>query len=275
MQYSYIIVDGDKENVKQTLLWFDQFPDYYCVGTAVNNDDAINKILELQPHLVFLELNHSSPANLSLFIITDLHNYINVLPAFIVLSDTHEFALDALKSGVFDYLPKPINAVELRKSLLKFQKRTLWPGHHDSRLVQISQEPATDAQNKEEHYKVIQEIQKSEVDIQICIKSYGDYQFVALKDVVYLKADNNTTDFFLQNGKKLTAYKTLKHYENNLPSFFYRIHNSYIVNSNYVSRINTAKLLCYLDDNEVSVSFSKTFKENIDTIIKKIAPEYL
>ena len=275
MQYSYILVDGDKENVEQTLLWFNQFPDYYCAGIAADNNDAINKILELQPHLVFLDLNGNTPPGPSLFIITELHNYINVLPAFIVLADTRDYALDALKSGVFDYLLKPLNAIELRKSLLKFQKRTLWPGYHDSRLVHIPQQPVTEAQNKEEHYKVIQEIQKSEVDIQICIKSYGDYQFVALKDVVYLKADNNTTDFFLQNGKKLTAYKTLKHYENNLPSFFYRIHNSYIVNSNYVSRINTAKLLCYLDDNEVSVSFSKTFKENVDTIIKKIAPEYL
>nr|WP_255478512.1 LytTR family DNA-binding domain-containing protein [Flavobacterium sp. Sd200] len=119
------------------------------------------------------------------------------------------------------------------------------------------------------------EVQKSEVDIQICIKSYGDYQFIALRDVVYLQADNNTTDFHLQNGKKLTAYKTLKHYENNLPSFFYRIHNSYIVNSNYVSRINTGKSLCYLDNNEISVSFSKTFKDNVETIIRQIAPEYL
>ncbi|KGO85999.1 hypothetical protein Q765_13135 [Flavobacterium rivuli WB 3.3-2 = DSM 21788] len=279
MQYSYLVVDDDEGNAKDTLNRFDEFPEFYCIGTAVNNDDAVNKILELRPQLVFLEINPKSKANLSFTVITDLYRYINVLPYFIVLADSEKFAFEAIKHGVFDYLQKPLHIYELRKTLFKFKKQVLWPQYdNDKPAVQQLQTIATGMRpldNEAEFDRAPTGVQKSEVDIQICIKSYGDYQFIALKDVVYLKADNNTTDFYMQNGKKLTAYKTLKHYENNLPSFFYRIHNSYIVNSNYVSRINTGKLLCYLDNNDVSVSFSKTFKDNIDTIIRKIAPEYL
>lgn len=278
MQYSYLVIDDDEGNAKETLNWFDEFPEFYCIGTAVNNDDAVNKILELGPQLVFLEINPKSKTNLSFHVITDLHRYINVLPHFIVFADSEKFAFEAIKHGVFDYILKPNRNCELRKSLLKFKRQFSRPQFITDKQAAQHLNKSGEAKNTEndaDSDKATSGVQKSEVDIQICIKSYGDYQFIALKDVVYLKADNNTTDFHTQNGKKLTAYKTLKHYENNLPSFFYRIHNSYIVNSNYVSRINTGKLLCYLDNNEVSVSFSKTFKENIDTIIRKIAPEYL
>lgn len=241
MQYSYLIIDDDDDNVKEILASFEGFPEYYCAGIATNKDDAVNKILELEPQIVFIEIASKKKASkLSLSIISDLYQFLDMLPYFVVLTSTPKHAFEAIKAGVSDYLLKPLGTMELRKTLLKFQKTN----------------PVI-ANNT------------------ICIRSYGDYQFISLHDIVYLKADNNTTDFYLQNGRKLTAYKTLKHYEANLPLFFFRIHNSYIVNSNYISRINTGKSLCYLSHSDISISFSKTFKENVDAIIRKIAPEYL
>ena len=241
MQYSYLIVDDNKNNIQETLRRFEDFPEFYCAGVAENKEDAINKILELQPQLVFLEIcPKNKKSGLSLSIISELYRFVDRVPYFIALTASPKFAFEAIQAGVFDYLLTPLNTFDLRKSLLKFQKTN-------------------------------PEVANST----ICIRSYGDYQFISLHDIVYLKADNNTTDFYLQNGRKLTAYKTLKHYEANLPFYFFRVHNSYIVNSNYISRINTGKSLCYLNNSDLSISFSKTFKDNIDTIIRKIAPEYL
>ena len=271
MQYSYVIIGGDASNVKELLQLIEDFPKYYCVGTADTREKGINVILETQPELVFLYVGSKPRDEISLGLIADLYRYINELPYFVVLADNDKFAYEAIKIGVFDYIINPIVLSELRKTLLKFQKIIPLSGG----ILPIVVENVQEISEKTEQERPATDSQKSEIDIQVCIKSYGDYQFIALKDVIYLQADNNTTDFHLFNGKKLTAYKTLKHYENNLPSFFYRIHNSYIVNSNYVSRINTGKSLCYLNNNDVSVSFSKTFKDNIDTIIRKIAPEYI
>ena len=241
VQHSYLIINDNEKDVGELLSILESFPEFYCVGVASSKSDAVNKVLDLQPQLVFLDLGSKKKSNdLSLAIVTELHQFIDRIPYFVVTSATPKFAFEAIKAGVSDYLISPADRFELRKSLMKFQKTN----------------PET-ANNT------------------ICIRSYGDYQFVSLNDIVYLKADNNTTDFFLANGRKLTAYKTLKHYEANLPDYFYRIHNSYIVNSSYVARINTGKSLCYLNNGDISISFSKTFKENIDTIIRKIAPEYL
>lgn len=263
MRYNYLILDDDTNNLKETLHALQGFSQFICIATSVTADDALNKVLDLAPDFVIITLNSKSKPQQDFFsLINNLHRYLNVLPYFIVLSDSKQYAYEALKAGVYDYLLIPIVTTELRKSLLKIQKKLALIHKIDNYVVE---EPI----EIEEHNTMEGKISK------ICIKSYGDYQFIDLDDIIYLKADNNTTDFYLKSGKQLTAYKTLKHYELNLPEFFYRVHNSYIVNSNHISRINTGKSLCYLDNNKVSISFSRTYKENIDRIIEVIAPEYL
>jgi DNA-binding LytR/AlgR family response regulator len=182
--------------------------------------------------LVFFQVSNQIP----LSFISELLEYVDKLPYFIVLSENTDLAYSCIKKGVADYLTTPLSEIEIRKSYLKFKKK-----------------------NASLEKKII------------CIKSSGDYNFVEVNTIVYLKADNNTTDFYLKNGKIITAFKTLKCFEESLPFYFFRIHNSFIVNSNYVSRINLGKSKCYLSNNEIIVSFSRTYKENIETIISKIA----
>nr|WP_262897541.1 LytTR family DNA-binding domain-containing protein [Mariniflexile gromovii] len=84
-------------------------------------------------------------------------------------------------------------------------------------------------------------------------------------EILYLKADNNTTDFYMSDGTKISAYKTLKVFEDLLPKTFLRIHKSYIINRNCISRIHYGKSMCILN-NEHKIPFTKTFIENIDLI---------
>ncbi|WP_309642188.1 response regulator transcription factor [Flavobacterium sp.] len=114
------------------------------------------------------------------------------------------------------------------------------------------------------------ETYKEDKPLIICVKSYGDYRFIEAKDICYLQADNNSTDIHLYNGEMITAFKTLKHFENVLSSPFVRIHNSYIVNIDYVSRIHTGNSVCYIKNTTTKLPFSKSYKENVDAIINSI-----
>lgn len=105
----------------------------------------------------------------------------------------------------------------------------------------------------------------------ICVKSYGDYRYIEAKDICYLQADNNSTDIHLNTGEMITAFKTLKHFEGLLTYPFVRIHNSYIVNIEYVSRIHTGNAVCHIKNTTTKLPFSKSYKENIDAIIATIA----
>jgi DNA-binding LytR/AlgR family response regulator len=105
----------------------------------------------------------------------------------------------------------------------------------------------------------------------ICIKSYGDYRFLELDEIAFLKADNNSTDITMQNGEVVIAFKTLKYFEENLPENFFRIHNSYIVNKNYVSRVHTGNTVCYIKKSKTQLPFSKSYKENVEHIVSLLA----
>lgn len=235
MRFSFIIIDVDDNAIKEMLEIFENFPNYFCAGVFKDNQIAINQIVKLKPQLIFVSIPTKIDQNtFTLKNIAELFQYAQSIPYFITINKTDKDALEAIQSGVSDYIIGDINTSQLGKSLFKFEKRT----------------PANTINS-------------------ICIKSHSDYQFVALQDVVFLKADNNTTDIKLHNGKIINAYKTLKHFENTLPFYFLRIHKSYIVNIHYVSRIHFSKSKCYVNYNEI-LPFSVNYRDNIDAIIRKI-----
>ncbi len=236
MKYPYIIIDDNPESVLETKSAFDQFSNYFLLGTASNYDDAINLVLKHNPKLIVLEIDpENKDSKLSLALINELYRFVKHMPRIVVLTKTDTLAYEALKNEVFDYLLKPIKAEELRKTILKFERN-------------VEHAPTT-----------------------LCIKSYGDYRFIDTEDIVYLQADNNSTDIFINNGDMITAFKTLKHFENTLPPQFVRIHNSYIINMNYVSRIHLGNNVCYIKNSKTQLPFSKTYKKNVDLIISLIS----
>lgn len=264
VKYTFTIINHHPATIQETLSSLERFEDLHCVNTATNKEDGLNAILEHRPHLVFIGLDSKDEKSLLLLgIINELYRYLDIHPYFIVTANTRDYAYDAIKAGVTDYILQPLAYAELLKCFLKIKKNSI--------AAPVTEEPVKRSNSLMYNDKAATE---SIDNGQICIKSYGDYQFIALNEIMYLKADNNTTDFHLESGRQLTAYKTLKFYENNLPSHFFRIHNSYIVNSKFVTRINTGKSLCYLNG-DTAVAFSKTFKDNIEAIIKGISPEYL
>lgn len=125
--------------------------------------------------------------------------------------------------------------------------------------------------NDLEEVKFIQNDTNQLKPLVICVKSYGDYRYIEAKDICFLQADNNSTDIHLNTGEMITAFKTLKHFEGVLKHPFMRIHNSHIVNIDYISRIHTGNAVCHIKNTTIKLPFSKSYKENIDLIIATIA----
>lgn len=70
----------------------------------------------------------------------------------------------------------------------------------------------------------------------------------------------------MSDGNIVSSFKTLKTYETLLPNNFLRIHKSYIINKNHVSRIQYGKLICTIKKNSHDIPFSKTYLNNIETM---------
>lgn len=264
MSHSYIIINDNPENVLSIQGMADGFQSLQFAASANNYDDGLNAILEYQPKLVFLEIDpQDKSSKLSLSLINELYRYLNTIPKIVVTAKNGNLALEAIKHEVFDYLVSPFELTDFRKTILKFEKAAV-----------AATEPAEIQKPKAEPIFIDNDQPAktgAEQPLTICIKSYGDYRFIDAKDILYFQADNNSTDIHLNNGEMITAFKTLKHFENVLPSQFYRIHNSYIVNINYVSRIHTGNTVCYIKNTTTKLPFSKSYKGNIDQIIAIIS----
>lgn len=293
MSHTFIIIDDNQEDVSKTQAIAERFRNLSFLASANNYDDGVNLILEHQPHLVFLEIDPADKkSNLSLSLINELYRYLKQVPKIIVTTGKKDLAYDALQYEVVDYLLKPLNINDFRKAILKFDRAI----HSDLPHMEVKNPVATYevldeteavALNEEEVDENVNDIEvksttvipekptvvaSQDQSLVICVKSYGDYRYIDSADILYFEADNNSTDIHLNNGEMITAFKTLKHFETVLPSHqFLRIHNSYIINVNQVSRIHTGNTVCYIKNSTTKLPFSKSYKENVDLIITRIA----
>ena len=327
MNYSYIIIDDNQQNVSETKAIADGFSELVFIASANSYAEGLNLILEHSPKLVFLEIDPTNKdSNLSLTLINELYRYLKVIPKIIITTSKKDLAFEAIQYEVADYLLKPVQRIDLIKSILKLKKLTgeeenfvtptlvvdkkpslaVEPKSIDPAFIEISNEEqnldekiepevseiSNEEQTIEEPFesdeqensdfeeslvepKLMQSQQQAISAINqplvICIKSYGDYRYIDASDICYFQADNNSTDIHLNNGEMVTAFKTLKHFEGILTYPFIRIHNSYILNRNYISRIHTGNAVCYIKNSTTKIPFSKSYKTNVDLVISEFA----
>lgn len=74
----------------------------------------------------------------------------------------------------------------------------------------------------------------------IAVKSGQKIHVVPVSDIIYLQAFGDYVHIFTDSGKYLKE-QTMKYFENSLPLHFIRIHRSYIVNLESISRIELYK----------------------------------
>lgn len=271
MNCPYIIIDDNQESVLRTQAIAEGFSELVFVASANNYTDGLNLILEHTPKLIFLEIDpEDKTSNLSLALVNELYRYLKVVPKIIITTSKKELAFEAIQYEVADYLIKPVQRIDLVKSLLKLKKSI----EEDDVYVLpnlVSEKASKNSDELAPLAKDVQNIPAAKQPLILCIKSYGDYRYIDARDICYFQADNNSTDIHLNNGEMVTAFKTLKHFEGVLSAPFARIHNSYIVNRNYISRIHTGNAVCYIKNTTTKIPFSKSYKENIDLIIAEFA----
>ncbi|MEM7381346.1 MAG: LytTR family DNA-binding domain-containing protein [Bacteroidota bacterium] len=235
MEYTYNIIDSDAASNLQLQHYLEGYGDFTCVGEAKNAEDGLNAILKFSPDIVFVNLNDKAFSYFGM--VKELHQYVQDIPVLIGISKSKEYAYEAIKNNFFDYWLLPYNEFDIRKTVLRLKKQ----------------------------------MPKEATSQTICLKSYKDFHYLDTDEILYLKADNNATDFIMKDGRVISAFKTLKTFEKQLPENFVRVHQSYILNINYVSRINYGKSICALKTDNTQLPFSKSYRANIDGLKRNLS----
>ncbi len=228
--HSYLIIEKESKYIHNLQNVLKNYHNFNCVGISNQYNQSLDIILKDVPNLIFFNIDNTFENPYSL--LNELNSIFSEnLPVFVAISSSKDKAYEIIKNGFFDFLLSPLSDLEIRRTILKFQKKNPFKARKN-----------------------------------ICLKSYKDYRYLDLDEILFLKADNNTTDFYMSDGNIVSSFKTLKTYETLLPNNFLRIHKSYIINKNHVSRIQYGKLICTIKKNSHDIPFSKTYLNNIETM---------
>ena len=228
MAIKCLIIEEDQKVIDIIKTVGNEYPEISFSSVSEDPETALNTILIQKPDIIFINIE-SEKINFIEFLF-EITLFSDDKPNLIALSSLKKHAFDAYKYNFSSFLLKPLSDFNVRKCLLKTLKTN----------------------------------SKKEIE-SICLKSRKDYHYLNISNIMYLKADNNTTDFYMVDGKVISAFKTLKIFEQSLPKTFFRIHKSYIINIDCISRIHFGKSMCIIK-NLHKIPFSKTFLENIHTI---------
>src|SRR6266853_6181719 len=108
---SAVLVDDEKLASEELAYQLKEFPDIEVVATASNGIEAVKLIEDLEPDLVFLDVQ--MPGLDGMGVIRKLRDKNIPLPYFVMATAFDNYAVEAFRLEAMDYLLKPVERERL------------------------------------------------------------------------------------------------------------------------------------------------------------------
>lgn len=243
-----IIVDDERHSCDALKMLLDKCcPQVQVVAICYSGIDAIEKINELKPELVFLDIEMPG---MNGFQMLERLPHINFEIIFTTSYD--QYAITAFKFSALDYLLKPVDREELEKAIQKISKKI---------------NPAISQQLE----ILLHKINQPAIPVQkIALPTMQGLEFVPVESIIHCSSSNNYTEFFLADKKRLLVSRTLKETEDMLAEYsFLRVHHSHIVNLNAITRYVKGEGGYLIMEDGSNVDVSRSRKE---LLMQKLQP---
>ncbi|MEZ4893797.1 MAG: LytTR family DNA-binding domain-containing protein [Saprospiraceae bacterium] len=233
-----ILIDDEKSSLEM-LEWLmgTYCPEISILKKCNSAADGIEAIQELNPDVVFLDIEMPK---MNGFEMLDRIKNINFEVVFTTAYD--QFAVRAFRHSALNYLLKPIDPDDLVATA--------------ERLKQKKSTPST-----EQMELLFHSLMNQKTNVERIALSTGDgLVFVQTKDIAYCQAESNYTNVVMADNRKMLVAKTLKEIDETLSGKdFFRVHNSYLVNINHISRFvrGDGGYILMPDNTQITISRSK------------------
>jgi two-component system LytT family response regulator len=243
--YTTLIIDDEKlarERLKKLLAGFNST--FNIIGEAKNGNQAEQLILNLQPDIIFLDIE--MPGKNGFELIQSLPQ----LPIVIFCTAHEEYALKAFDTNSIDYLVKPVKLERLEQTINKLQ--TLQQNLTSAQLQQVMQEIAQ---------------QKSAKKMtSITVKKKDKILFLKLEDVTYFEAQEKYVSIHTNQSTELIE-QSLTKLEERLPDHFLRVHRKYVINIHFIQDFqkyfNSRYIITLKDRKKTSITSGRSYKEQL------------
>ncbi|GAB3707681.1 LytTR family DNA-binding domain-containing protein [Spirosoma flavus] len=252
--YRSLIIDDELLARKVIRTFLQNDTSVEAVDEAANGTDAVIKIIQQRPDLIFLDIQMPELDGFDVLKQIWPHHQ----PAIVFTTAYDQYALRAFEVNAIDYLLKPFNELRFTQALSRAKERLgqLPQQRIDTLLNQLATEPS----------RVNDVYQR-----RILVKETGRMYLVKTEDISYLDADGNYITLHA-NNQRYTIYESLTSLEARLdPADFVRINRSYIINLNYVETVETyfnGEYLVKLQTGQ-QLKWTRNYRENLKAFYAK------
>jgi two-component system LytT family response regulator len=236
-----IIIDDEQEACDLLENLLDKHPEIIVIGAVNSVDEGVRCFVENQPDIVFLDVQ--MPQKNGFEFLHEINEF-NIETTIIFVTAYHEFAIEAIRHAAFDYLLKPINQIELKKAILRYQNKT----------------------NAESFKKNIPELLENIKGLnKIQLNTRTGYKFLDPDDIIYLQADGNYCIIHLKTSNFISTLNLGKVEEIIPTNYFLRISRSLIINKKYLTSVDRKKRTCLIEfnDEKILLEIAKSFLKQL------------
>ena len=213
---SAILVDDEQLAREELTYLLKEFPDIEVLATARNGLEALKLIEDLEPDVVFLDVQ--MPGLDGLGVIEKLRERNVPLPHFILATAYDQYALEAFRWEALDYLLKPIEKERLALTVDRARKAVT--------------EKAKTAQAEPPGPRLTPQRTK------LLVRSNSRNFIVDAQDLIYATIEDGLITVVATSVEGESNYRTIEELQSNLdPDTFWRVHRSFLVNINRIREV--------------------------------------
>jgi two-component system LytT family response regulator len=237
-----LIIDDERLARKELSNLLKDFTEIEVIGECANAEEGIQKITELSPDLIFLDIQMPDKSGFEML------EELESVPEVVFVTAYDEYALKAFEVSALDYLLKPVEYDRLEAAIEKVKE---------------------EIESKSEGERSTPSLERGKLgeDEQIFLKDGEKCWFVSLKDVRLFESEGNYVRVYFNEFKPLIL-RSLNALEERLDErSFFRINRKHIVNLKWIDKVenwfNGGLRLTLKDGTDVDVSRrqSARFKE--------------
>ncbi|EDM44398.1 response regulator [unidentified eubacterium SCB49] len=186
--------------------------DIEVVATAQSVVEAAKVLRKTEPDILFLDIMLGDGTGFDV-----LEIFPNLKSKIIFVTASDEYAIRAFKFAAIDYVLKPYSDEDLSLAIDRAKQQIKPTGERLTILKETITAP------------------ESQPD-KISLHTLDKIIIVSLEDIIRCESDSNNTIFYTNDDKKIFVTKTLKYFSDMLSGYqFLRVHQSHLVNINYIS----------------------------------------
>ena len=206
-----LVIDDEPLALQQLASYVEKIP-YFTLVAQCHGAVEAREIIDMERvDAIFVDINMPDINGM------DFVKQLSAPPIVVFTTAYSEYAVDGYKVDAVDYLLKPFGLDDFKRAATKVKKR------YELENSAAAQQPADD-------------------DDSIFLKTEHRVIRANIADIRYVEGMSEYLKIYIEGQRPIIMLLSMKKLEERLPSYFMRIHRSYIVNMKKVSEVSKSRV---------------------------------